>query len=563
MASITTPGIGSGVDIKALVGAYIDAQVTPFEANTKAKEERFTAQISAYGSINSQLSDLQKAISALANDKLGDSRKMTLSSADYFSATITEDADPSSFDVNVKQLATEHKLTSGAFEMPDKDNPKDTTGNLGKTGVIVIKAGDESFEIDIEQVLRDKIASIDEEVANQEGKDDIPVEDLIDPNAPVFVTIEDIKDAINDNAANFGVNASMVSTDAGAHLILNSTETGKENEISIAVYKEYSSSDPEKNVPISSNRKIAALAYDADLANDAAEAEAQYQAAIENGTYIEKDLKVLEDAAKAAREKADQANKMTEISAAQDAVIEVDGMEVTRSSNTFSDVIPGVELKLAAVHDQDEDDSTTITIKEDSSGIAGTINAFVTAYNKFVELSGSVQYSNVDAEITAALSGDATMRMLDQQLRGAITGNYGDGGLNVLSQFGITTNRETGLLEVDKTKLDEAISASPDDVKSFLIGDSKTGGLADKLQSVMDLYSGSKGILSTRVDTLTGQVERLDIERDSFYERIEEKEAQYFDRFNAMDIQVANLNSTLNFVTSTLANLNVSGKKDD
>lgn len=59
----------------------------------------------------------------------------------------------------------------------------------------------------------------------------------------------------------------------------------------------------------------------------------------------------------------------TDVSSAQDAIIHLGsatGPEITNSSNTFDDVIPGVTMTFTEVSDSDSD-LTTFNISEDSS----------------------------------------------------------------------------------------------------------------------------------------------------------------------------------------------------
>ena len=66
------------------------------------------------------------------------------------------------------------------------------------------------------------------------------------------------------------------------------------------------------------------------------------------------------------------------LASAQDAQLDVDGIVVSRSSNTVDDVIDGVTLTL---NKQDVGNASTLTITDDRSGATTAINAFVSAYN--------------------------------------------------------------------------------------------------------------------------------------------------------------------------------------
>ena len=489
MAVISTPGIGSGLDINSIVGAYINAEKVPFEARIEEQEKKYTSQISAYGSIRNQIDSLEATLVSLGELGTFEDMKMSMSSSTNFDASISDEADIGSFDIEVKQLATAQKLTSDAYDV-------EALG-LTTSGRLDISLGANSFSVEIDDTTDDG------------------------DGGTRATTLDDIKNAINDSDDNPGISVSIVTDDFGAHLVFNSTKLGTENTISITAYDTSGGGD----VEIVDGSGLGKLQFDST----------------DDDTIA--------------------ASQMGQTTEAQDAIVIIDNsLTITKSSNTIEDAIQGVTLNLKEANEVDE--TTTVNISEDKAQIENSIKGFVDAYNAYVETSQSLQYSNVEAEITAALSGDSTMRMMDRQLRGQMTSSFGDGAINVLSQFGITTNRD-GYLEVDQTDLTDAINSSTLDLQSFFVGTDDVPGFAVSMQGRIDIYSGSDGILSTRVSTLTGQVERLDTEKENFNERITRQEDMLYARFNAMDAQVASLNNTLSFVTSQLDNLPGLVKKDD
>ncbi|MBD1390854.1 flagellar filament capping protein FliD [Neiella sp. HB171785] len=463
MSTISTPGIGSGIDINAIVGAYIDAQTVPFEARTKEQEDRYVNQITGYGTLRTAVDTLESSLAKLTDADTYEAMKMTLSSSSYFAASIDETADVGSFEIEVQQLAEAQKLTSAGFVAEDP---------VGE-GRLEISLGSDTFEIDV----------------------------------AADATLEDIKQAINEATDNPGLSASIVTDDTGAHLVLNSSKTGLANQITI---RAFDATDTE----ITDGTGLGKLQFDsADVAG----------------------------------------SQMSETQSAQDAIMVIDGsLTVTNDSNVIEGAIAGVKFNLTDTNEPGE--TTRINISEDTGQIDNAVKAFVDAYNKYTETSKSLQYVNLDAEITAPLAGDATLRMMDRQFRAVVSSSFGEDGINSLSNMGITTNRD-GYLEVDSSVLSDAVKNNTEELMNFFIGTDDEPGMAVKLEAQLQIYSGADGIVSTRVDTLTGQVDRLDKEREVFEERIATQEAQLYSRFNAMDAQVASLNNTLDFVTSQLKNL--------
>lgn len=147
---------------------------------------------------------------------------------------------------------------------------------------------------------------------------------------------------------------------------------------------------------------------------------------------------------------------------ARDAVIIVDGLEITRASNTIDDVLDGVTLELYAAQP-----GTTLTLEvdEDLSGIKDGITALVDAYNAVRDfiLTQQETTSNSTASSNAVLFADSLVRQLSTALSTAL--NQRDGTVS-LSTFGITFDSDNTLL-LDEDTLNAALSTDLDSVKSL------------------------------------------------------------------------------------------------
>jgi len=190
--SITSLGIGAGIDLESLLSNILQAEQRPL---ILLEGRKITAQtkISALGQVKSTLSDFQTAVKALATEE--SFRTVTASSSDddVFTASASGAAVTSSYDINVTQVATNNR--TGTQIIADK------TAALG-TGSIQITVGTDSFSLDIDS-------------SNN--------------------SLEQIRDAINADPNNTGVSANIINVDGGATLILTANETGLANQITVAV----------------------------------------------------------------------------------------------------------------------------------------------------------------------------------------------------------------------------------------------------------------------------------------------------------------------------------------
>ena len=155
------------------------------------------------------------------------------------------------------------------------------------------------------------------------------------------------------------------------------------------------------------------------------------------------------------------------LQAAQDAILELDGISVTRTTNTFTDLIEGIQVDLTAAG------SGTITIGSDTSAVADKIEEFVEAYNVVMDYIDDQFRYDIDASITKPLFGNSTLLGIQTALKGIVTGVVS--GLSTttdayatLAQVGIKTD-STNSLAVDRNLLVQALTENADAVKNLFV----------------------------------------------------------------------------------------------
>ena len=302
-------------------------------------------------------------------------------------------------------------------------------------------------------------------------------------------TLQDVARAINRAPDNNQVSASIVNVDDGqggtqARLMLTSLETGTANEINIAVTE---GSQP-------------GLSF---------------------------------------------LNNMDESRSAEDAVIKVNGLTATRSSNEIGDVIQGVTLNLTQA---DEGVETTITVGTDLEAIEKNVKSFVDAYNK---VQGVLR--DMTSKDDSVLRSDSTVRMLSSQLRSisSSTVDTGDPQASLLAQIGVSVDRD-GRMSLDKSELSEQLDRNFNSVADLFASEE---GVAKRLSDLVRPYTQTGGLLDNRTDSLNTRLRGVSDQE----ERIDRSEELLFNRltrqFNAMDSMVAQMNSNGAFLNAQLASL--------
>lgn len=156
-----------------------------------------------------------------------------------------------------------------------------------------------------------------------------------------------------------------------------------------------------------------------------------------------------------------------ELQSADQAIIVLDGVTVTRDSNTIDDLIEGVDLVIAK---QEPGTTVTLEIGDDSSKVKDAVVGFVNAYNelrKFVA-ANQVVTDGGDVGDDAILFADVQLKNLTDSVQGLINGSFGNGGTSMatLRELGITQDGDNNLL-IDEAKLDVAIVSKFDDVRAI------------------------------------------------------------------------------------------------
>ncbi len=203
MATISSPGLGSGLDVDSIVTQLVAIERKPIEALATQKTA-LQAKLSSFGLLQSYAVNIQDAAAALAKASLWKQTTAKSADASYVSATSSSSAMPGSYNVEVTQLAQAQTLASKTYA-----NSTDSVG----TGTLRIELGGWTAGA-LPFIPKDPPSQVD--IPISVGED----------------SLESVRTKIN--AANAGVTASIVRDSTGARLVIRSTTTGLENSMRIS-----------------------------------------------------------------------------------------------------------------------------------------------------------------------------------------------------------------------------------------------------------------------------------------------------------------------------------------
>lgn len=303
-------------------------------------------------------------------------------------------------------------------------------------------------------------------------------------------TLADLRDAINSATSNVGVRATIIRDVAGAHLVLSGSETGEGNDLRITATGGLNqfAHDPPTTV----------------------------------GNY-------------------------TELSTAQDAIVEIAGYEVRDADNVIGDAIDGVTLTLKKA---EPGTLTSLGVENDPAGVRGRVDAFVNAYNALATQISKLQAYNADTKAAGPMLGDAMLRNIESQLRRLISEPVPgvSGPYTTLASIGITTSVK-GTLSVDQAKYDAALAAAPGVLTQIF---SSSEGLATRLDSFLGAKLATGGEIASRDATIAARRKDLTKQQQALEARMQVLQARYSKQFNSLDSLLAQMQSTSTYLSNQL-----------
>jgi flagellar hook-associated protein 2 len=256
------------------------------------------------------------------------------------------------------------------------------------------------------------------------------------------------------------------------------------------------------------------------------------------------------------------------LSSAEDALIEMNGIEVTRESNEIDDLLPGVNITLHGAGQA----PVSLSVARDLESIKEGLYNFIGYYNRLLMNVDVLTRQDEEVLETAVFLDEAEKEQAEEDL-GLFQGNTTlmqlksrlqrimmdphptDGGssLSLLAQIGISTSgggfqssgtvdmtRLRGYLQIDEDKLEESVNRMGDWVKQLFGYDSDNDlavdtGAAYQVDSYLKAYVETGGVVANRMGGLDNSIARKQREIERYNEHLADYEAELRRKFGAME----------------------------
>jgi flagellar hook-associated protein 2 len=252
------------------------------------------------------------------------------------------------------------------------------------------------------------------------------------------------------------------------------------------------------------------------------------------------------------------------VQAAADAVFSVNGLKISRSSNTISDAIAGVTFTLLDEGDHNgvidaTDPTAKITVSADNSAITSAVNELVDNFNAVNKIVNNQSKLDPNTKRQGVTAGDASLRGTLSRLRKEISAVGGTGaGYRYLSDIGISFQKD-GSLTLDESKLTAALETDPTGVANLFV--TLQNGVGKRIPDAVDDYISSvDGVLTFRQKGIGQSIKQIDEKIASEQKRISALEERLTKQFSALEQLVSQLKSQGDFLSQQISALQNSKK---
>lgn len=573
--TISSAGVGSGLDVASIVSKLMEVESQPL-VNLQTRQAAYESKLSALGTLKSLYSTLQTTVQSLSLGGSAFSAKTaTASNTNVLTATADSTANAGTYTIGVKQLANNQVIEIGASINGSGDLVGYGATDTFKGGTLSVTVGSTTTNVTIAD--GSSLSSVAKAINNAK--------------AGVTATV------VNTGSANVLMLSSNTTGTSGS-ITLSASTTGTTGTQSLANFN-YSSASPAAlslevgtgyntseqfqsgslSVTVGSTTSSVSIADGATL-SDIADAITAAGLGVTASVTTDGSLSYLTitanssstqtisisgtsaggvsgtlDLAELVGSKSASASK--QLQAGQDALFTINGIEVTRSSNTVSDALAGVTLNLAEAGTLASPLTTKLTIAGDTSKAESSIQAFVSAYNAAVTQTKTLSAYDASNDQASVLTGDFAIIQLENKLPNLVYTKVSglSGSIGQLSDIGITMQKD-GTLSVDTSKLEAALNDPSKDVAK-LFTSSATGneGIAVKFNNALYDILGTDGVFDAETAGLTTTISDIKQQESNWETRLASIQANYLSQFNALDTLIASMNTTSTYLTQQLAML--------
>lgn len=250
---------------------------------------------------------------------------------------------------------------------------------------------------------------------------------------------------------------------------------------------------------------------------------------------------------------------------ASDATIRVSGIEYSRASNTFANILPGLTLTLqqpVSASDWTSASTASVSVTTSNANAATAISGLVSAYNDAYTLYKSLTRSNKDSTLRGPLSGDQTLSNFMDRVRNLIDAGVKDSAGHTVHLYdaGVTTNND-GTLTVNSSKLNTALAGT---LGSILASGANVGSTT-RANSLNQFVSDSRLAGGMLADSNTGNqtlIKDYNDQKTALSAKLVDVQARYTAQYAKLDALLTTMQQASTALAGALTALTASTKSN-
>lgn len=245
----------------------------------------------------------------------------------------------------------------------------------------------------------------------------------------------------------------------------------------------------------------------------------------------------------------------TTLTEGRDAQIQLQGTNpytISSSSNTFEDLMPGVDVTVSQVTTT----PVTVTVGEDNEAVADKVEELVNAINEFLSRADSATAANPGGD-PALLFGNSAVRRTREALIRSVTSGVNASSFGAASLAGITVTRE-GTLEFNRAEFIDASQSDREELERLFTAPGGAGepGILDRVITAADeATSAGSGRLWSEAEATKSRIERWGDQIDAYEVRFDRREATLRRQYAALEVALGGLQEQSSYLAGQLASL--------
>jgi flagellar hook-associated protein 2 len=237
---------------------------------------------------------------------------------------------------------------------------------------------------------------------------------------------------------------------------------------------------------------------------------------------------------------------------ATNAQLTIDGLSVSRTSNTISDVIPGLTLNLTG----DSNVQNNVTLAANSSGTEAALNTFVSAYNTLAQTLATQLAPDPSGQYGDTLIDHSTASMLQDEMQAMLSQVVvPTGSVRTLADLGLDLQQD-GTLTLDTTTMDNAIQSNAG-AANAIFSAAQTGigaTVTNLVNAETDTYDGS---LVLQQQSLQSSISDMTNQETDIQSYLDDERQRLTAEFTNMESVISGYQSATSYLTQ-VENLKIS-----